>query len=364
MSKLTIKPLHEGTLTNVHGTVPKYTDTGYDALHVSTGGSHGHFDVEHASFDGGYISGTTRFGADDFDTSFAEWPSFWRDTGSMPWPPVALDTPSKAWLSTQLIADTNPSKPKADIGRAIGELKDLPGMLFDIGKGLIKKSLAATGGNTWLTYKFGWAPFAADVASLFECQALVKARFDQLNHLKEHGSVIRKKNLWDQTNSTRGVGFNDYWKMSLETRARDHVWGYTIWRTTDSFPDTPEDLFQLARKCALGLTLRPKMAWDLLPWSWAIDWFANVGTFLQAMDNTAGLELAVANLCMTQERLRRADHPVLENNQNEHFNLGISDIEYYNVRKYRFRADPPTLAAQFPILDNGQLGILASIASK
>jgi len=39
-----------------------------------------------------------------------------------------------------------------------------------------------------------------------------------------------------------------------------------------------------ARKI-LGLEITPEVLWELVPWSWAIDWFANVGDLVKNVHN-------------------------------------------------------------------------------
>jgi hypothetical protein len=41
-----------------------------------------------------------------------------------------------------------------------------------------------------------------------------------------------------------------------------------------------------ARKL-LGLSLTPDVLWELTPWSWALDWFSNMGNVIQNVTNFA-----------------------------------------------------------------------------
>ena len=34
-----------------------------------------------------------------------------------------------------------------------------------------------------------------------------------------------------------------------------------------------------------GLTLTPEVVWNIIPWSWLIDWFTNVGDVIANVDN-------------------------------------------------------------------------------
>jgi hypothetical protein len=44
-------------------------------------------------------------------------------------------------------------------------------------------------------------------------------------------------------------------------------------------------LRRLARKAVFGLSFEPEDAWNLIPWTWMIDWFSNCGEWLEAHNN-------------------------------------------------------------------------------
>lgn len=360
MTEIRLLPNHAGTLTdhesNVH---TAYTSTGRSERQVSYPGRHREFRVIHERNSGGFISGTNGSGT-SFRT-YQEWPSFWRNAGTMFWPVTHQDIPSKEWLSTELHARTNPSKPSIDIANFIGELKDLPHMLKQVGDSYVKKKLGHATGAYNLQYQFGWKPLLGDLAKMLTIQDLVTSRFNQLRKLRDNGSTVRKVQLFNQTSTATGGGRNDHWNMALKTVRNDKIWGYTIWEPTDSFPLTDAELYALARKVALGLSIRPEVGWNLLPWSWLIDWFSNVGTFLEANNNSARLTCKVANLCYHKTFTYTAVPEKQQDPRSEDFHLDIDDMQYILDVKERFYAGPPTLTAWLPILSGQQLGILGSI---
>lgn len=359
MAKFKYLENHTGYHIRSDGEIEQRTvDVGYDALTLSLPGRHGPFRTEHVLKSGGLVTGRI-----DKD-SFIEWPSRIRNTLGVPWPSPDVGTPSVALLSTRLHAESNPSHPITDIGQAIGELKDIPKQLKEIGDSFLHKGFAHAFGHLNLSYKFGWAPFLRDVASLLKCQENVDRRFNELRKLKKNGTAIRKRQLSNLTKSESLLGENDYWKTIFETTRTEKVWGYTIWKPTDNFPTTDAELFQLARKYALGLSLRPETAWKLMPWSWLIDWFANVGTYVEAMRNTAELTCTVANICLeyTQEQTANSTGLIHEDTDGK-ISAVVSPMSFLVTRKNRFPADPPTLTAQLPMLTMDQLGILGSISA-
>lgn len=54
---------------------------------------------------------------------------------------------------------------------------------------------------------------------------------------------------------------------------------------TSNFGDTAEAVIKA--KKLLGLTLTPDTVWNLMPWSWAVDWMSNVGDNINNWSNMA-----------------------------------------------------------------------------
>jgi hypothetical protein len=195
---------------------------------------------------------------------------------------------------------------------------------------------------------------------LLDFQTAVKKRFDSLQHLRDNGSTIRKATLFNGRNFNYYDDSMDYWKMSVENEIIDRVWGYTIWNTTESYPKTDEELMAYARRTVFGMTGHSLgvSAWNLMPWSWMIDWFANVGTFLQANFNSDEMVCTVANICHRKNELAQA---FSVGDRYPHHYGDVSVLRYEREEKRRFPANPPTITAHVPILNEGHMGILGSL---
>lgn len=97
-------------------------------------------------------------------------------------------------LATEVLARSNPSKPLVSLPNFIHELKDLPGMIRDIGR--IKIQLAnlkngkagpnASARNTanhYLAAQMGWVPLISDLRKMMRFQASVDKKINELDRL-------------------------------------------------------------------------------------------------------------------------------------------------------------------------------------
>jgi hypothetical protein len=131
----------------------------------------------------------------------------------------------------------------------------------------------ATFSDWWLEYHFGWQPLLADIHGGIE---QVKEGF---RHKAQVFSVSRTV-----TESSSGPGYIPgplvYSKIKvtgqsfLSTRVKIYA------RVSDS---------TLANISSLGLINPAQVAWELVPYSFVVDWFLPVGSFLEALTDTAGL---------------------------------------------------------------------------
>jgi hypothetical protein len=150
----------------------------------------------------------------------------------------------------------------------------------------------------------------------------------------------------------------------LSTRAR----GNTIrtkrvhcrWSPTVDFSKvyTPDSMRRLIQRAVLGLTVDFSTVWELIPWSWLIDWDTNVGTFLQASRNIIPAQLTTC-VVMLHTRTEWSSPGLTGVSNNNRYKLQPIQI----IREGKTRTSvSPSVTAQFPFLSGNQLGILASLA--
>lgn len=162
----------------------------------------------------------------------------------------------------------------ARIVRDVQKFKKLDGgaMLREVQRtfskeGLIKKGRKArsSASNAWLEMTYGWNPFLSDVYGLLDWAASLGCR----NDLRREEATARDKGHVIQTFYTgqprcfRTVEASIRYKIIVE---------FSV--------DNPT-LFNTTRFTSLNPLL---VAWELVPYSFVVDWFINVSGYLQNME--------------------------------------------------------------------------------
>lgn len=162
-------------------------------------------------------------------------------------------------------------------------------------------------GSMYLNKEFGWDPLVRDLADLstaitdadriwrqYERDAgrLVRRRYD----FKEETSIVMERlgasSPWTAGDSSSYIYD---WSKPLGYCVREHSTSHRRWfegAFMYYLPVTEHGRGSVAMnviqaKKLLGLTLTPDTVWNLTPWSWATDWFANTGDILENWSNWA-----------------------------------------------------------------------------
>lgn len=147
---------------------------------------------------------------------------------------------------------------------------DILRMLIALKKGkLMSKDFPGRkrAGDMWLEWQYGWRPLYDDVKGMYDdLQNGIK--FPPLIHASSRVTSMREK-TWTPTG----------YKSSSHSRTTDvfrtHIWA---------------ELSSRGLAVAQNMSLSPlSIGWELVPWSFAVDWFVPVGQTLQALTASAGL---------------------------------------------------------------------------
>jgi hypothetical protein len=199
------------------------------------------------------------------------------------------------YFVTKALANLNPNAPAVDLPLFFFEFKDFPRMLRNLGDILARRRKPTLPGESYLAYSYGWEPLFRDSMTLF---ALAKGIQDRMAYLArmESGTRVRRslgKGTVLNAVAVGGGTYGDDFRGTLITADVTTSETYKAWftangRLLDPLPPSSEARFDLAVKLLLGLDLsrtRPTSAstlWNALPWSFLIDYFANIGDYLQA----------------------------------------------------------------------------------
>jgi hypothetical protein len=214
--------------------------------------------------------------------------------------PYLPERPSNSKLDawgTTAIARVDPTKSAVDTSVLLGELfregiPDLPAA-----QSWKKRSASSReAGGEYLNYQFGWVPLVSEVRSF--ASAVSNAEGILRQYERDAGRLVRRRyefpNMARSTTvrnagSSNGVPLTGHSEFGggrtvLETDTyAERTWfsgAFMYWIPKD------DGVYSELRKYVdyadklLGLELTPETLWNLAPWSWAIDWFANVGDVL------------------------------------------------------------------------------------
>jgi hypothetical protein len=175
----------------------------------------------------------------------------------------------------------------------------LPNALLDIGqlKDLIKvwnrsSSLVANLAGARLNYKFGWKPSQGDLSALLD--TLLSFR-QALSNFKYSGREIissRRTILKDETHKDGNVFLDGNTHRVWHGQLTRKVHGYLVYKPLPIAVIGEWDETLRALLDTLGFELNPRIVWDKIPFSFVVDWFVNVGEWLESFKVDA-LELPI-----------------------------------------------------------------------
>jgi hypothetical protein len=183
------------------------------------------------------------------------------------------------------------------------------GRLFNGVKGSLRSLLGSTA-DGYLQHAFNLAPLMSDIAGLAQAARHTHDRVSKLLQnegklIKRHTSFDLRSRFDDQVDSITGypVVFNCRWRNDGQIVRNDNLYGgiatsirtpeYTLARlnceieyTYDFGSLTRENAQLLGHLDSLGIGRNPiKDLWQLVPWSFVVDWMVGIGPLLNRLDN-------------------------------------------------------------------------------
>nr|UJQ85706.1 MAG: hypothetical protein 1 [Leviviridae sp.] len=337
-----------------------------DYCEDETEGDNAFFTVTHDTRYGGFINGTESSSAGNILT---EWPAVVPYGGSFGGHLTVPSRPSDGALAAEALARTNPFRSEtvsleylsnlSDLGRdahsefskRLGLLKRHP--LFKRWAGLGKLAQAN------ILYSFGISPLISDIELLMRFQERVDKRADEIERLAHRG-LRRSIDLWSGSNQLTehsqtmesAMGIH---RCSVTRVTTVSIRGHTRWYPLIGVPRSDDRIRAAARKAILGHSLKPSTLYELMPWSWLIDYFSNLGSMIKAHENWLNCRHDIPTI-MTYTRTVTST-----SNFTSTAPLTISKFGMERETKTR-RLVAATLSAREPILSDGQASILGSLS--
>lgn len=281
-------------------------------------------------------------------------------------PPPTMDFPAQ-YLITKALANVNPSVPDVSVPNFIFEFKDFPRMLRNAGdilSGLRRPSKGINPKNAndgYLAWQFGWAPLISDLSKLVDTAKLIEKRMASFKKHAGGGKVHRRLGGRSTTHSVSEgnwmTGEFTYTRWYI-TDSEDQQWWYSCDLYIPQSPPTRQSQWIPAAEAALGGHYSAATIWNAVPWSFLIDYFIDVNSFLNAIDGF--IPHIVLNMCvMAKGTRRRQISPGTPNN-------GVSVTGGYaeTITKRRsVVASPTPLIALRPFLTDKMVANMASLAA-
>jgi len=204
--------------------------------------------------------------------------------GRFPAIPTALGTDKLAlWsLGSTAIAKSLPDVPEFSLFRFVGELREgLPKIPL---KTLANEKKLRNAGGEYLNYQFGIAPLISDLQKFLEAVQHPKLRAAVKRQLFEEHRVRKTIDKGTET-STRALTSTETNSLSLlnasgikgtlTTRSSFEIWSSCSFAYHQV--NMLDRLLDELDNATLGLGVTPTAIdiWNLVPWSWLVDWFTN-----------------------------------------------------------------------------------------
>lgn len=280
---------------------------------------------------------------------------------------------------TNFIARTIPTNPVVDGSVSLAELfrEGIPSMIGTI---LLKErvNFFRSLGSEYLNYEFGWKPFLNDL------QNAVRAVVDSesiLRSLAENsGKDLHRHSFTPETVSPNSIAsWTDVYYPSISNggdfspppwyRISDVSYQKTWFSGCYTYYFAPETMSEASRiateaRLLYGIEVTPEVLWNLAPWSWLVDWFANVGPLLHNVSafQSDGLVLKYGYVMEHSRRIvsRKNDVGTYSRAGSNSFPLHYAD-KFYGESKRREKATPFGFGLNATDFTSRQWAILAAL---
>jgi hypothetical protein len=282
-------------------------------------------------------------------------------------------------LAWKVLANTNPSRPEFSMPTQLGELWELPSIVKGMGGSLLQKVAAGH-----LSWRWAVKPMLSDFQKMMKFQQLVYDRMRELRQL-EKGKKLRKRCHLGKDEHDAGWGWIDYpfestvvpvWGVD-RTTYRMRMWGTVSYRLDPSwkFPSIFSDssdgskrhfskfhrMEKYAEMLCAGVTSYETLAtaWELLPWSWLVDWFFGIGEVIAACNNT--VPVTWGSICVMRTSSAMKEFKVTRIPE---WCTATVPRPSLRIVKERYVATPVLpFSVSFPLFDGGKWSVLLSLAA-
>nr|APG77059.1 hypothetical protein [Beihai levi-like virus 1] len=331
-----------------------------------------------------WYRGTTSSNNQHYVGSFVANPSY----GVTVSPPASA--PNGQSYAAEAYSKMKPTKPIYNAATNIGELRELPRLLQNKINEFRSKGPDISYGDTYLNVQFGWIPLLRAVVDLVDAQRVAQTRLKQL--LRDEGRPVRRRIYLSGyekgadgsfsvppiqfSPATYSKSYTAFWPILntryyawepnrwISTASQDLVWASARFRYW--LPAGPRDIQwkkNLLRRL-YGLSLTPTQAYNLIPWSWLVDWFGNLGDVITNLSAELDERLAADYFYVMREqhnlkRIKASCEMYTSSAGAKQLVVAESTVDWFT--KTRIRGSPFDVGLSQDDLSPFQLSILGAL---
>jgi len=239
-----------------------------------------------------------------------------------------------------------------------------------------RTEIARNSGGEYLNVQFGWLPLVSDVKQL--CHA-VNDSHEILKTLRE-GSDHTTRVGYSFPDSTTSVSTNSdvlVFHAGNSGNSRSVKANTVVTQTKKKWfggafkyhlPTSDEQFGRLKKYVAeaqalLGVEPTPEAIWNSSPWTWGLDWFANVGDIMTNVSNLGqnGLVLVYGYLMVSYETVQEVNIVGGYYGSGTNNPMSGGGVKRTRVLNKRIQANPYGFGVTFGSLSNTQKAIIAAL---
>jgi hypothetical protein len=294
-------------------------------------------------------------------------------------------------IGTDAIARSKPTNSVANLAVALAELlrEGVPRAAIQSWEKRIDsrrrarndKSFGADASDDFLNIQFGWKPLLGEISDV--ATGVLKSDALLRQYERDAGRVVRRRWSfpetktveWEHTptNNSRPYYSPGHFRLNSPTVEgglyKTRTFSQRRWFSAAysyHLPPYWEELGDVAQKAKhlLGVELTPEVIWNLVPWSWTIDWFSSLGSVISNLEDMADQSLVMRYGYLMEHTIvkdtytRVYNTPPLNGMVPPVFSHSITFVTETKLRK---KANPYGFGVSWDSLSNLQKAILAAI---
>lgn len=175
------------------------------------------------------------------------------------------------------------------------------------------KGLSKDVPNEYLSYHFGWKQLWRDLNDLLALPEKASKKVNFLMSRSGKPTTLRSKRIIPSVTGTGVSGFeyqqtaDDYWLETNSRIERNSEVRLVVNRTWDFPPINSAEFKRHVFAERTGVQPRITDVYNLIPWTWLLDWFTGLGNYIDLIETINGRDSGVINWgmisCVTTGRL-------------------------------------------------------------